>query len=312
MITKNNLPTQLKTNTTQDLLDIVVKFTNTFHDLYHTIIDEQTILKKLETVNCICFDNSPMNKIILDKNCNASWTASDHQITISAKYQGNSTKELKLLIYHELMHVLTERTVTNQENNYQNPVDKTGEIFDEIMTEYYANQLLEKEKNHIGGTYMLKNEMQQDFLVHYDGMAYQEYGQLGAIYNLFFGDQLLRARLFAEEEQKFIHDFNLLFCHTDFNQNHATDNIPYINFINETNPLKRFDVALNMLSTLINHQGFKKHLKEINLTQKEFIKKFGKLLPTDKNNIFDKKLNHALLQNNFNTQLKLEQTKQLA
>ena len=300
MIEIKDLPKQLQDNTIKDLLEIVIDFANNFHSLYSNIIDEKTILQKLETLHCICFDKNPNNKIKLEPNCSASWNPDQHQITISSKFIKNRDDELKLLIFHELNHVLTEHEVKQEKScNLNEQINTSENIFDEIMTEYYAVKVYEKSK---GETFKPKNltpantytitENNQEYYVKYDGIAYQEYGKLGTMYDLLFGESLMRARLFPKDEQKFIKQFNKTFAKTNFAYNaKSPDHTPYENFIYEKDSVQRHNNSLELFSALLNKNGLKSILNKLGVDKKRDVeRKISGLMPINHLNTYENNL----------------------
>ena len=319
MIQKQHLPKTLCANTTTELLDIVVQFTNAFIELYGQIIDETAVLKKLENLHCICFENSPNNTIKLGENCNASWNPDLHQITINPKFIKRND-ELKMLVYHELNHVLTERTQTQEKQNenqidikknIQQDLQARENVFDEIMTEYYATKIFEitegkgfkLNKMTADNTYTIKKN-DHEFLVKYDGMAYEEYGQLGGMYDFLFGEKLLRARLGTQkDEEEFINDFNKYFASTSLGKNTTfISNNPYDNFCYEKDPLKRCDSSLEIFDRILKRNGLKKILRNTELEEKrDLVRKVSHYLPIDKANTYEDKIKDTIENYNKNT-----------
>ena len=207
----------------------------------------QTIMERLDQVQQIKFDKSG-----LVANGLGLWDPATNSITISSSLNNPTDKDiakrLKFTLYHELVHAISEHepalttNPTEQENELAtqaattaNPATKKyrpGELFDEIKTEYLANELFKQNKKGMRlqtiYDFFKSPHEQLQLSVEHAGTAYQEYGQQGDIYHLFFGDQLLRAHFFTSDEQKFINDFNTMFADTV---------ITYTEFENQEDPL---------------------------------------------------------------------------
>ena len=309
MITKANFSQTLLNSTTQDLLTIVENFANTFQKLYGHVVDENIIIQRLQALDYICYEDSPTNiennVIELAKDCNASWDPTKRQITLNPKL---STKpdQLKLALFHELIHAVSHHPSNQKETNNQTTLSNTNEdTFDEIMTEYYAGQIFQQAEGHAyqptkspdGNIYTIKKD-NHEYHVKYNGMAYEEYGQIGGFYDFFFGDSLLRARHFAQAEQDFIDKFNHFFQKTNLLQNTTfTGNMPYENFIYEQDPLKRFDTVIEMTSTLLTQRKPATVLKNFNLkSNRDLRRKINTYLPFDQHNTYENKLKIAIEQ----------------
>lgn len=308
MITKANFSQTLLNNTTQDLLNIVENFANAFHKLYGHVVDATTIQQRLQALDYICFEDSPTNienhLIELAKDCNASWDPTKHQITLNPKLTGKPD-QLKLALFHELVHAVSHHPTNEKENNQITAQNTQEDIFDEIMTEYYANQIFQQAEGHAyqptkspdGNVYTIQKD-NHAYHVKYNGMAYEEYGQIGGFYDFFFGDLLLRARHFPQDEQNFIDHFNRFFQNTTFAQNKTfTGNTAYENFIYEKDSLKRFDAALEMTSALLSQRKPANVLKNFNLkSTRDLRRKINTFLPFDSHDTYENKLKVALEQ----------------
>jgi len=308
MITKANFSQTLLNNTTQDLLNIVENFANAFHKLYGHVVDATTIQQRLQALDYICFEDSPTNiennLIELAKDCNASWDPTKRQITLNPKLT-SKPDQLKLALFHELVHAVSHHPTNEIENNQITAQNTQEDIFDEIMTEYYANQIFQQAEGHAyqptkspdDNVYTIQKD-NHAYHVKYNGMAYEEYGQIGGFYDFFFGDLLLRARHFPQDEQNFVDHFNRFFQNTTFAQNKTfTGNTAYENFIYEKDSLKRFDAALEMTSALLSQRKPANVLKNFNLkSTRDLRRKINTFLPFDSHDTYENKLKVALEQ----------------
>ena len=322
MITKADFSPTLLNNTTQNLLKMVEDFANAFYKLYGHAVDKETIKQRLQALDYICFEDSPTNiennLIELAKDCNASWDPTKRQITLNPKLT-TKPDQLKLALFHELVHAVSHHPTNEIENNQNTAQNTQEDTFDEIMTEYYANQIFQQAEGHAYQPTKLPNDniytITKDnhaYHVQYNGMAYEEYGQIGGFYDFFFGESLLRARHFTQDEQNFISQFNRFFQNTNLapskNFNHNT---AYENFIYEKDPLKRFDTVLEMTSALLTQRKPANVLKNFNLKNiRDLRRKINTYLPFDKDNTYETKLKIALEQSTQqNTQQTIQQNR---
>lgn len=307
MISREQLSSNLINNTNQEFIEIVEQFANTTLAVYGDVINKEILVRRLNKIQSIKYAELP-------EGINASWTGST--IYINSKNKNIPIEFIKSLIYHELIHVISFHSEIDEDDFQNSPRAREGlyrneiipklpngtdsqnyrifenEILDEIMTEFYANQLLKHEGIQLSGTETLKKYLfgANDF-VKYNGTGYKEYSNLGKIYDFFFGRALLEAKLF--DGNNFRKKFNNLFKNSEVFANLYTDN-PYISdyskFVNLEGIQERYETACKMFMVLLKNKYKNENIQfeESLLAQDESVNQFMEMLIKSKDFYDDK------------------------
>ncbi len=297
MITKNDFAPELLNNTDAKFVEEMEQFANTALQVDGEVIDEQTLKARLKGVHGIYFDDDTNAKLTCSKDVSAAWIPAAGQIVISSKYK-NSKQILKVALYHELFHAISEHVEVDKDTINSTYSKRTGlnrgamlffpgndtffyegDLLEEIMTEFYANQLLKHE-----GIVLSGERIKERFAGEYDyvdciGIGYQDFNNLGRIYDFLFGQQLLQAKLF--DGNNFRNNFNEVFGKAAIFDDVFPEEgqIPaYSKFVAQHDVQKRYETACKMFATLLKNKYKNREFNEKDLAQDESVNQFMNML----------------------------------
>ena len=284
MITENDFNPALIEIMSEQHKNILIDFTNNFFETFSRCISKEELLARINRLKYIDFERQEN----MDERCgsaDAEFNSSYQKIIISIKHKNSDANIIKSLLYHELIHAVsyhseknldscfdqyrTNRTGLNRENvkfdaEYDGPGFDEGELFEEIMTEYYNTVLLQKEEIDFNGTITLKNYCFDQDYAEYHGTGYYNIAALGQIYDFLFGEELIKAKF--HDGNNFRKAFNDLFDNTEIFANVFNNlefKIPsYSKFVAQRNTMERYRTACKLFVELFK-QKYKNNISDI-------------------------------------------------
>ena len=166
MITENDFSPQLIDTMDEQFKRILVDFCNNFLVVFPNSISKDELLIRINKLKYIGFENKSDVNLSVSGDDDARFNSSYSNIAVSLKHYNSEFNILKSLVYHELLHAISYHKEIDYDTIYKaelyrgglnreqieviidNKYDgthKEGEIFDEIMTEYYNTLLLKIE-----------------------------------------------------------------------------------------------------------------------------------------------------------------------
>ena len=273
MITENDIAQNLINTMDEKFKKILIDFCNNFLKVFPNAISKNELLSRINKLVYIGFEQNDI-RLKVSGEADARFNSSFRNIAVSLKHFNLEFNKLKSLIYHELIHAISYHaeidydTINKQEicrsglNRGQVDVvidDKydgyyaEGDIFDEIMTEYYNILLLEHENINLTQTNILSSDFEQDFVMSH-GTGYQEIAGLGRIYDYFWGQELLYAKL--HDGNNFRNTFNNIFKGSGI-FDHIFPDIPlteYSKFVGERGTFERYRTACKIFVKFLKNK----------------------------------------------------------
>ena len=241
MFTRDDLSNNLINNSNKVFIDILLDFLNNFFNTYH-ILNRYEILKRINKLEYIGYEDRTKGYICDDdKAC----FGSGFYFYIALNRNVTDKNLIKAYLYHELIHCLSLHIEDKKEiNGFKKPFIFSP-IFDEIMTEYYAHTLLQKENINFENKYIYEEDNNHKLYSTYNGCGYHKYMGLAKIYDFIFNYNLLKG--------KFVHNKSLI---NEINDliNNSDLSLDYDEFINCDDPIKRYyDITLLFITKLKNN-----------------------------------------------------------
>lgn len=258
MFTKNDLSNNLINNSNKVFIDILLDFLNNFFNTFH-ILNRYEILKRINKLEYIGYEIKEKGYICDDEKATFG---SGFYYYVALNKDVVDINLIKAYIYHELVHCMSLHIENNEEiNGFKKPFINNP-IFDEIMTEFYAHILLQKENIIFENKYIYEEKDEYKLYSTYNGCGYHKYMGLAKLYDFIFNKNLLKG--------KFVHNKSLINEINSISFNNNLD-IDYNEFINCDDPIKRYyDITILFLNKLKNVYGDNKD----NIVNDINIKKF--------------------------------------
>lgn len=265
-VTRDDIHIKTLNNIDESLISFVIDFCNSFLSVFPNVFSKDELIKKINSIKSIQYSDS----------CFWNGYMRDFKIFIDNKYKNLDKKEIKSLLYHELIHILSWHIEKDLDTRLKNDENRCGlsrryvlkfggkyisaffesEILDEIMTEHYAVKLLEFEGIEIGGKYILSSSEYEEEFVEYGGTGYRDLSGLGKVYEFLFGNLILDAKFI--DGNAFRQSFNqncggLSICK---NSNIGISAPPYCRFVNEKDILGRYKTACEIYGIILSRMDF--------------------------------------------------------
>ena len=274
MITENDFSPHLIDTMDEQFKRILVDFCNNFLVVFPNSISKDELLIRINRLKYIGFENKSDVKLSVSGGTDARFNSSDRNIAVALKYSNSEFNTLKSLVYHELIHAISYhkeidydtiykaelyRDGLNREqvdviidNKYDAPHSE-GEIFDELMTEYYNTLLLKNENINLTQKNIISSDIEQDIVMSH-GTGYNNLAELGRIYDYFWGKDLMYAKL--HNGNSFRNLFNSTFKDSDIFE-HLFPSIPiseYSKFVGERGVFERYRTACKIFVKLLKNK----------------------------------------------------------
>lgn len=283
MITENDFNQELRNSMTSEFKSILIDFVNNFLNTFKGILTKEEVLDRINALKYIGFEGTNPNYLYFKCSGNQDARYENemiHEIIISKRHINSDKRIIKSLLYHELLHAVSEHIEKDEDTLLSGRMWRTGlkrevvpyksgepgfnetEILDEIMTEYYNTIMLKNEGIDLDNRKILNSNCFFENYVEYHGTGYIEMAELGRIYDLMFGEELMKAKFIDGNE--FRKKFNEIFKDTNVFANIFNDegyDVPnYSKFVAQRDVIERYKTACKMFVVIFKN----KHMGDIN------------------------------------------------
>jgi len=193
-----------------DEFDIVLDFCKCYHEKFGKYINKDMIITKIQEIDTIKHYYDEKSKAMASHY--VSWTDNATKIfeielgINDAKWQNATIEDKKAIMYHELIHHFSTKEIKGRKIQRGLGIcdAKETSYLDEVMTEYYAAELLKidnidlKEKIISYKSNDLKLSREEEYITT-QGAGYQPIAGLGQIY-----DRILGKRIFDGQTNDYI------------------------------------------------------------------------------------------------------------
>jgi hypothetical protein len=241
MITINDLSENLVNNSNSIFITIIIDFINDFIETFN-ILSKEEILKRINRLEYIGVEKDQYKVFDADATFGSGIY---FYIALNSKYQDSPFSTIKSFMYHELIHCLSSHYEDNELKEGLCLGVNNGTLFDEIMTDYYAQLLLFRRKiyNYRRDIITIKPDY-QEYIDSYR-IGYNIFSSLGKTYDYIFRKDLMEAKFI--DSRPFINKFNSLIKELNINS------FDYNSFINEKDFHKRlFNISEIFVKYLIS------------------------------------------------------------
>lgn len=197
MITKSDLSARLLKNIEPLYIDIIIDFCNSFLSLYGHILSKEKLIERINLLDGIYKTKTECDDVEIAKHIFQRKPFKTHiYINDNIKF---SFEELKISIYHELIHHISIQHYIDELNRdrYYEGLQPIGLMFDEVLTEAIAINLINLEGINLNKNKISKEssllDVSQEYLTS-GGTGYSTVSALGKIYLDIFDNEILNAK----------------------------------------------------------------------------------------------------------------------
>jgi len=272
MVTINDLSKNLVNNSNIIFINIIIDFINDFINTFN-ILSKEEILNRINRLEYIGISKNQYKVFDADATFGSGIY---FYIALNSKYENYPQDTIKSSIYHELIHCVSSYYENNELKEGLCLDVNNGTLFDEIMTDYYAQLLLFKRNIYnYRRDIIANNETYQEYIDSYR-IGYNIFSSLGKTYDFIFHNDLLEAKFV--NLKRFIDKFNILIKELDINS------FDYNSFINEKDYHKRlFNISEIFVKYLINFYE-KNNIKRTEIIYDQKINCFINMLSKEQHN----------------------------
>lgn len=221
--TKEDFSVKFTSQFSDEELKILMDFCRCYNEKFGKYTSKDQIIDQMEKLGPFTHINDPNTRAMATHFLaySGNGTKIDNlYIEINDSHWDNATiEEKKAVVYHELMHHFSTKEIEGRkiQRGLMQVDDKGTSYFDEIMTEYYATELLRIDNIDLNKSYYTykSNNTKLDRSVEQissNGLGYVLIAKLGAVYDRILGKRLFEGKTedYDNFEQKFNERFQSL------------------------------------------------------------------------------------------------------